>query len=319
MDATAPLTLHSDHLSVDVVAHKGADIVSIVDVDSGIDVLFRTPWRRKALVSPPPGGDSQLDWLARYPGGWQQLLPNAGAPRLVDGVLRGYHGEAAVAAWTVESATSSSASFGVDLVTAPLRLTRSLRVEGPALLVSDTVHNNSPDPIEVMWVQHPGFGAPFIDEHCTLTAGARSIISDAEAPGNVLPADARMPFPVASSEDGREFDLRAVPAPGSGRAVFAALTDFESGWFAIDSPSAGFGIRMDWDAQVFPHAWFWQECHASTGFPWFRRAYVIAVEPANVLPGSPSAACPDRGQCPVLVAGGSWTTQMCLRRTACST
>ncbi|WP_326791496.1 aldose 1-epimerase family protein [Streptomyces sp. NBC_00841] len=97
--------------------------------------------------------------------------------------------------------------------------------------------------------------------------------------------------------------------------MFACLTDFRTGSFAIESPSAGFGIRVEWDASVLPHAWLWQECHASSGFPWYRRAYVVAIEPANVLPGDPTPACPTRGQAPLLPAGTSWTSDITLSIT----
>ncbi|MFB6782378.1 aldose 1-epimerase [Streptomyces sp. NPDC056352] len=312
---TSSVRLHGDHLSVEVRPGKGADITSVTERSSGIDVLWRTPWGRRDLAGAPVTGDSQTDWLARYGGGWQQLVPNAGAERTVDGLRRGYHGEAAVVAWTVESVNEAEVRLATDLITAPLSLTRSLRLDGPALHVRDTVHNTSREPVPVMWVQHPGFGAPFIDEHCTITAAARTVLTDAEQPGTVLPPDVRAAFPLAPTVDGDVLDLRQCPGPDSGRAVFACLTDFRTGSFAIESPSAGFGIRVEWDASVLPHAWLWQECHASSGFPWYRRAYVVAIEPANVLPGDPSPACPTRGQAPLLPAGTSWTSDITLSIT----
>ncbi|MFJ9824716.1 aldose 1-epimerase [Streptomyces sp. NPDC101160] len=309
---TSSLWLHNDRLSVEIRPDKGADITSIVERDSTIDLLWRTPWGRRDLAGAPVTGDSQVDWLARYGGGWQQLVPNAGAERTVDGVRRGYHGEAAVVAWSVVSADEELILLTTDLITAPLRLTRTLRLDGAALHVRDTVRNTGDLPVPVMWVQHPGFGAPFIDEHCTLTTPARTVLTDAGQPGNTLVADTRAAFPFAPSVDGTPVDLRKVPGPGSGRSVFACLTDFDGGWYEIHSPTAGFGIRVEWDPTVFPHAWLWQECHASSGFPWHRRAYVVAVEPANVLPGDPSPTCPDRGESPLLPGGATWTSDITL-------
>jgi hypothetical protein len=315
MAAMIPLVLRNDRLAVTVLADNGADIASIIDLETGVDVLFQAPWGRRAVTQVAPTTDSQVDWLARYGGGWQQLVPNAGEAREVDGVLRGYHGEAAVAGWELDAADDVSATLSVRLITAPLLLTRSIRVDGATLHVRDTVQNESPDPVEVTWVQHPAFGAPFIDEHARLTTGARTIITDAVSPGNVLAPDAEFPITSVLDLKGAPLDLAVLPAQHSGRAVFAALTDFEGGWFAIDSPTVGFGIRVQWDAEVFPHAWFWQEINASTGFPWFRRAYVVAVEPANVLPGQPSVAHPNRGIAPRLAPGVSWTASISLTRT----
>jgi hypothetical protein len=310
------ITLRSDELEVVVLPGKGADIYSIIDLASGIDVLFKTPWGWQDPQRLPSTADSQLDWLARYAGGWQQLLPNAGAPREVAGVLRGYHGEAAVTGWRAVFVTTSIAELETTLVTAPLALTRKVEVSGPAVRVRDTVRNESPDPVPVMWVQHPAFGAPFIDDRAVISAGARRIVSDAEAPGTVLPNDQSCGFPKGVGRAGEPVDLGRAPAAGSASATFAALTDFDAGWFAIDSPTAGFGIRVEWDLACFPHAWFWQECNATKNFPWYRRAYVVAVEPANTLPGEPSPALPERGQAPLITGDETWTSTITFSRTA---
>src|SRR5580704_1060622 len=180
------LWITGDQLLVEVRPGKGADITSITDRATGIDVLARAPWGRPDLATAVSTGDSQVDWLARYGGGWQQLIPNAGSERVVGGVRRGYHGEAAVVGWEVVNAGDSSAVMTTDRLTAPLHLARELHVEGPALTVTDTITNTSPEPVPVMWVEHLGFGAPFVDEHCTVTTGARSVLSDAQAPGNRL-------------------------------------------------------------------------------------------------------------------------------------
>ncbi|MFE1250786.1 aldose 1-epimerase [Streptomyces sp. NPDC058735] len=310
---TPSLWLRSDRLAIEVRPGKGADITSITERRSGIDILFQSPWGRRELAETPHTGNSKVDWLARYGGGWQQLVPNAGDERVIGGVTRGFHGEAAVVAWSVERADETSARLTTDLVTAPLRLTRTVWLDGAALHVRDTILNTSDEAVPVMWVQHPGFGAPFIDERCTIATGARTVLTDAQAPGNALPPDVRAPFPLVPRADGAgEVDLRQVPGPDSGRSVFGCLTDFDAGWFTIDSPTAGFGIRVDWDADVLPHAWLWQECHASEGFPWYRLAYVVAIEPANVLPGDPSPAEPARGDAPLLPGGSTCTHNMML-------
>ena len=42
---------------------------------------------------------------------------------------------------------------------------------------------------------------------------------------------------------------------------------------------------MVWPLATFPHAWFWQEMHASPGFPWYKGVYVMAIEPGTSYPG----------------------------------
>jgi hypothetical protein len=73
------LKLSSEHAEVTVLPEKGADILSLVDRRSGVDVLFKTPW---GVRTPGPWarrGTSQERWIEAYAGGWQLLLPNGGA------------------------------------------------------------------------------------------------------------------------------------------------------------------------------------------------------------------------------------------------
>jgi hypothetical protein len=311
-DLRQTLHLCNTVLDVGVLPNKGGDIYSITDRASGVDVMFKTPWGWGEPDQMPSPGNTQSEWLSHYPGGWQQLVPNAGAERGRDGVLRGYHGEAAIVAWHVETRAYNAVRLSTTLSTAPLYLTRSLTLRGPVLQVRDTVRNISDRPTEVMWVQHPAFGAPFVDEHSRLDFGATTLISDAEIMGSFLTGDTTFDARPGNTVDG--VDLRHMPAAGSGVAVLGTLTDFDSGWCTITSPTAGFGIRLDWDATVFPHAWFWQECNASTGFPWFQRAYVIAIEPANVIHGEPSPGCEERGRTPLLGPGEEWLSDLSLSR-----
>jgi hypothetical protein len=285
----ATLVLRSPQLEVVVLPGKGADIYAIVDRESGIDVLFKPPWGWRDPCAVPPSGDSAVDWLARYPGGWQLLVPNAGPAREHAGVVRGYHGEASVSRWAVAYRDANSARLSVELVTAPLRLERTVTVDGATLEVEDRIRNTSAAPVPVMWVQHPAFGAPFVDGRCRLESNATAVV-------------AARGYPPVS-------DMASVPGPAQRRSVFAGMSAFAGDpWFAISSPSAGFGIRVTWDSGVLPYAWLWQEVHNVAGFPWFGRAYALAVEPANVLPDH------DLPDAPVLPAAAEWRARVTLGR-----
>ncbi|MBO0810854.1 MAG: DUF4432 family protein [Microlunatus sp.] len=287
---TSDLILRNDHLEVVITPSKGADVYAVIDRATGIDVLFKTPWgRHDPRAGEPPYGGSQAGWLARYAGGWQMLLPHAGPERQYADVLRGFHGEAAIVPWNVNRSSATSAVLGVDLFTVPFQVTRDIRLDGPALHVTDTVVNCSTVPVEYMWVQHPAFGPPFAGPACKIDSGARRLITDADAPGTALGPNLTMPIDDVRTTAGESFDLASLPGPDSRREIFAALIDFDDGWFTLTNHELGFGIRMDWDTATFPYAWFWQECHATAGFPWFGRAYAVAIEPANVLPGTGEA------------------------------
>jgi hypothetical protein len=282
-------------LEVRVRPSRGCDIVSVIDRATETELMFRSPWA--GSVPAEVGWDDASRWLAGYPGGWQVLCPNAGPGRDVDGAFQGFHGEAAVRPWRVLSCDVSTVTAEVELFTAPLHLTRTVRVDGPVLTVNDTVQNRSGHDRAVAWVQHIGFGAPLLDASSRLYLPECTVLADPDAPGTVLPAGSSHRWPDAHTTNGDRIDLSRVPAEP--REVFAAVTGFDAGWCAVVNESRGVGAALRWDAHTYPHAWLWQELHATQTFPWFGRAYVLGVEPANVLPDHGRSRPPP----PVLPAG----------------
>jgi hypothetical protein len=276
------ITLSGECFDVEIAADRGADIVQVIDRTSGLPLLAVSPTGRP--TRPPAGAGSMAAWLAGYPGGWQMLVPNAGPERLHDGVLQGFHGEAALAEWTVLSRTEGSCELETWLATAPLHLRRTVTTDAAGLTVTDTFRNLSPDTVHARVVQHPAFGAPFLDEHSYVAVAAATLVADADAPGSMArPGAVGAPGAVLGERSGE--DGIRLPGPGSRESLFAAFTDLETAAAVFHSPTHGFGVKLEWDAATYPHAWFWVEANAGEGWPWFRRLYAIAVEPASVLPG----------------------------------
>ncbi|GAA1963962.1 DUF4432 family protein [Microbacterium deminutum] len=287
------ITLRSSDLEVVVTPERGADIVQVVDLRTGTPVLAVSPTGRQS--STMSVADSMAQWLHAYPGGWQLLAPNAGPERTHDGVRQGFHGEAGLARWSVLTADEGSCELETFLASAPLRLHRVVTVEGTALVVTDTVENLSRDPVSTRLVQHPAFGAPFLDADSYVLVPAGALITDAEAPGSLAGADL-VDAPATLLAEGPVPGSIALPGPGARESLFAAFSDVGSAPHAtFCSPNSGFAMRLEWDGAVFPHAWFWIEANAGSGWPWFRRLYAIAVEPANVLPGDGETAGRQRG------------------------
>jgi hypothetical protein len=268
------ITLQDEHLRVTVLPEHGGDIASIVA--NGIELLFQTPWGRRDRTHLPPRADSQIAWLDRYGGGWQVLCPNAGFEREVGGVRWGYHGEACLLPWDVRAADERSAELEVALATVPLRIHRRLWLGDGVLRVEERLRNDSPVDVEVAWIQHPAFGPPLVDG-ARLEAGARRVRADADIPGDLLVAGGVWDWP---SADG--VDLRVLPRGDQPRAVFGSLEDFTTHEAAIVNDALGLGVHLSWSGDAWPSAWLWQEVHATPGYPWFRRAHAVAVEPANM-------------------------------------
>jgi hypothetical protein len=294
-----PITLTSDAFEATITPERGADVVQVVDRATRTPLFAQSP---TGAVGPGPAVGSMAEWLRGYPGGWQILVPNAGPEREHDGARMGFHGEAALASWTVMGQEATSCDLETYLLTSPLRLRRSIALSGDALTVTDELTNLSPDPVQTRIVQHPAFGSPFLDDESYLLASA-AMVTDADAPGTLAaadlvgaPGDVLPAGPVAGS-------IR-LPGPDSGSSLFAALTGFAAHEVTFCSPTRGLGVRLEWEGGVLPHAWFWIEANAGPGWPWFRRLYAVAVEPANVLPGEGGSTAHPRGGAGTAIAAG---------------
>lgn len=285
--------LTSPELDVLVDPGQGADIVSVVPARLGANLLFASPWSGSpAAFAPPVTGDSWVDWHTRYRGGWQVLCPNAGAERRAYGTVWGFHGEAALVPWQVTDAGETSLTLETELTSAPLRLRRTVEVSGPALRVTEHLTNLAPVPIETHWMHHPAFGHPLIDKGTRISANARRLLADEEAPGPLLEPGAAYVWPLKP--------VATLPGCDEPRAVFGCLTDFpEHATYTIANPALDLAVRVGWPSRTWPHAWLWQELHGSTGFPWYGRGHACAIEPSSTIPGVGEG----RGQTLPLAAG----------------
>ncbi|TDE96064.1 aldose 1-epimerase [Occultella glacieicola] len=275
-----------------VLPEKGCDLVSFVDARTGVDVLFRAPWGIPPRATGAWNAVDEPQWLERYPGGWQVLCPNGGAASPAPGGgTWGFHGEASRIPWQVTGTGTDGDTAWLRaqtrLTAAPLRLDRTIRLTGAAVAITETLENTGPDAIGVMWSHHPAFGAPLLGAGARISTGAGTFVADELTPGTHLGSGARGAWPRVVAADSSTRDLSVVPGPGERVATFGYLTDLgpDGAWYEISNPRLGLGVRLSWDAAVWPHAWFWQEMHASPGHPWWRQAYVCAIEPASTIPG----------------------------------
>jgi galactose mutarotase-like enzyme len=289
------VVLENDLLAVSVLPDKGADIYQLIDKSRDLDVLWKSPWG----LRPTGGGfataaNSWVAWTENYEGGWQEIFPNGGTACQYNGVELNFHGEASTMAWDTEivqpNGDAAEVRFSVRLARSPLKLERLMRIESgkPVLIFDERITNEGGEPIDYMWGHHPAFGTPFLDGSCKIDTNARTFRADdrSDAPGNPLTPGGRFIWPIGQ-KGGAEIDLSNVPGQDAERGTMAYLGNFdgETAWYGITNTALGLGVGLVWRTAAFPHAWFWQEMHSGTGFPWYKKVYVMAIEPFTSVPG----------------------------------
>ena len=285
------VVLENERLRVTVLL-RGAHLVEFNDKRRDLDLAWLAP----DAVRPATAG--RTGFFDTYPGGWQEVLPNGGAPARYGGAPLDQHDEVAALPWDAAIVADEPHEVAVRLTVhagrTPLRLAKVLRLRaGEATLrVEETLANTAPVAVHAMWGQHLAFGRPFLQPGTTLRLpdGVRVLphpdaINPARrgvAPGG--PYD----WPVVPAPGGGRTDLSRLPPPG-GPSEIVYLTGFTEGWYELRRPD-GVTVRATWDAAVLPYVWLWHELGDTTGYPWWGRAYVVGVEP---FAGYPTNGLPE--------------------------
>lgn len=287
-DPGSMITVSNHELAVTLDPALGGEIRQI-DV-AGEPLLFFGGWDAPVPVSRSTSyGEPKLDWLSEYQGGWQLLVPNAGAACTVGGVPLPFHGEWSRTRVDVVGASTSALTTraGTRL---PFVVERTVEVlDGPSRVrVTTSIENVSALRQPFVWGEHPAFIASPGDR-IDLPAGP--VVDGAD------PHAIRLQWPN---------DLDTVPAERPTESVHY-LPDRPAGWAALRR--AHLGVALVWEIDDFPHLWLWREL-GSTVFPFYGRASIVALEPASSWPGDGLAAAVTAGQAHWLDGGERRTTTM---------
>lgn len=286
--------LENDRVALTLLPDKGADIYEWIHKASGIDVLWKSPWGlRKPGAGIPSSFQSSVTWIEWYPGGWQVLFPSGGGPCDYKGVELNFHGEASTIFWDIADLDSNEHEAWVRLTTrlsrSPFALTREIVLlnDASSFLLRETIRNDGGEPMDYMWGHHPAYGAPFLSGDCRIDTNATVLMADDayDPPASVMELNGRYDWPLAQRAS-VQTDLSVVPDDQTPRASLGYFDGYgEVAWYGITNTHLGIGAGLAWRRHDFPHAWFWQEMHASPGFPWYKGVYVMAIEPNTTYPG----------------------------------
>jgi hypothetical protein len=267
------VNLTSESVAVRIDPRHGGEVIDLIDLRSGRQLLGRPPF---ASDEPRSGELDETTWTRSYRGGWQLLVPNAGNPCAVDGVAHGFHGRASTDPWEVGEQGASAATLAWE--GHGLRIERSFSLAGTEVAVRSTV--TAQRTAELVWVEHIALGLELLDPsvEISLAGGHAYEISEQTGPTGP-PADAGK-WPEVRLLDGtlERADRAILTAPRSRLLIVAELPE---GRIAVHNRDRAQGIEVAWDVSWLPHLWMWHEVR-TTGGPWRGLAEMLVIEPASV-------------------------------------
>lgn len=328
--------LENDLLRVVVLADRGSDIVEFRYKPYDVDFLLRRP---RGIRAPQEGvldalGD--VAFIDTYSGGWNEILPNGGAPSRYKGAAFGQHGEISLIPWRHAIVQDTPQRVAVTLTVRPYRIpftlekTLALEAGKAALFVEERLTNEAGEALHCMWGQHIAFGNPFLRAGALIHApAARLLVHDAMPgyePRRYVPGSESR-WPHAQAAGGGTLDASRVPAYGEVRAQeLAYLTDLTDGWYAITSAAHEVGFGIHFDHHLFRYIWCWQQLgDVAEGYPWWGRLHTTALEPWTSYPTNGLAEAVENGTALLLQPGQTIETRLCaaafsgLRRVTCVT
>jgi hypothetical protein len=290
------IVLRSDGLLVRLDPRHGGEVLDLVDLGTGRQLLGRPPFPSLE----PLGGELDEDtWTDRYRGGWQTVTPNAGNSCSHEGACQGFHGRASNDPWNVVEESAAGAvlrwsGHGVEV-------TRTLALRDGTLEIETEWVATAPAPASFLSVEHVTVGHELLAPSATITMPGGKAYELSEIDGPVRPPADTPGWPDVRLLDGtvERGDVVSVEEP-SGR--FLTVADVPEGRCEIVNDATGQGLRVEWDTGLLPHLWIWREVRASGG-RWRGQAEMLGLEPASVPHSLGLARAAVEGQAVVLGVG----------------
>ncbi len=307
------LFLENELLRIGVLVDKGADILQFLFKPSDTEFMLHMPdgIRPPAVQNRASAWGSFLDY---YPGGWQEILPNGGPACTYKGIEFGLHGEISTIPWELHIDQDDPKEVLITLTgrpfRTPFRLERQMALrQGEAILtMREELTNTGGEVMDLMWGHHPAFGAPFLGPDCIVdlpTPKGKTLTLETVpgAAGTRLAGGSRQPWPLASEGDGAPIDFSRPDPCGMGHEDLGYVVDLPQGWYAITNQSSQVGFALTWPVDILPYLWVWRQFNASQGYPWYGRAYTMALEPWTSYPSGGLLEAISNGSAARLEAG----------------
>lgn len=298
------VVMENELLRITILVDKGSDIYEFLYKPLDIDFMWRTP---TGLRNPNRGLPTNIteagSFLDYYEGGWQEILPSGGGACTYKGASYGQHGEVSNLPWQCrilkDDPEEISCQLTVRALRTPLRLEKilTLKRSKAILYITESLINESPEPLELMWGHHLAFGEPFLDENCRIDTPAKEILIHHEgysANHRFNPGD-RFKWPFAQDKTGNKIDFRTIPPKSRKSEDMTYLLNLSEPWFALTHTEREVGFGLRWNDDIFKYLWYWQVFNGGQGYPWYSQTYNIGLEPWTSMPTSGLAEAVKQG------------------------
>ena len=268
------LVLRSDDVLARVDPGHGAEVLDLVDLHSGRQLLGRPPFGSEA---PLPGDLAEDPWTAAWRGGWQGCLPNAGAACTVEGAHHGFHGRASNDPWRVVE--DESAHCLVRWEGHGLRAERRMEATDGGLTIATTVTALAAG-ASLIALEHLALGLELIEPgvEISLPAGRASELDAQLGPAQPRPEAPDWPE-IGLADGGIERGDRFELATPRGR-VFV-VRDVSQGRVSVRNSVRDQALEIAWTVAALPHLIVWHEARSSDGV-WRNATEVLCIEPCSV-------------------------------------
>jgi hypothetical protein len=293
------ISLEGDELSISIFPDAGGKILDLVHKPTGFNLLWQNP--RVSLARTYAGAAFDDVWC----GGWDELFPTD-LPCTLDG--NGYHdhGDLWIGPWewSVERDDGEEAiirlrRFAVSL---PCLMEKwiSLRRGATAVTFRHRLRNLGTQPVSFLWNLHVAHAVER-GSRVHLPAGRLGV----EVPyfGRAGHGVRELTWPLHEDAAGERHDLSRVPGPESGSTEFLFARDLREGRCGVTHPSAGLGLELAFDRDVFSTVWLFGV------YGGWRGHYFLLTEPCTSPPGSLADAVAS-GHAAILGAGETLETKV---------
>jgi hypothetical protein len=280
--------LENEFLKVGILIGKGSDIFEFLYKPKDMDFIWLSPSGIRdpshfALTKEQPSGR----FMDYYEGGWQEIFPNGGGLSEAAGATLGQHEEVSLLPWelSVIEDTKEKVEICLSVRTrlTPFFIKKKIKLEkdNPSLMIKEEIINESAIKIQTIWGHHLAYGYPFLEQGTKIIVSASKCKTyDVEGVlDDDIPLAASFDWPDCPLKDGSFVDLSVIPVEKIQTSKFLYLSGIKKGEYEIINNSKNLKIKVEWDKDIMPYLWFWQEFHKTDAYPWYKRARVFGLEP----------------------------------------